>query len=281
MAHYHALTAQRALETERNAKEMELVRLKNWGQQSLTTDNQPAPPKQEPGDYGIHPDQLSSRSERKRMPFVLTLMRIMCAQFGLATMYARYTIESTSYRDYLIAHQNLFFVAFTLMLIAVYAIECWTSVARLFPVNYALVVLFSLCFAHVVGECTITSEAAWVLLLMVQMTATLTTLTIYAQIAKEKYGYKTGLRVIIATALGVSIIYYLTTTMSTRDILYSVCFQFLLGYYFLYHTCLLISGRGITMIYDIDDIALGSMDMYIGTFVLLGEILKTIADKID
>lgn len=281
MAAYKAWTADRDKDAEKNLKEMELVRLKNWGPNYLTAENQPAPPKQEVGDYGIYPDQLSSRSEKKRMPFVLTLMNIMLAQFIFATLYARYTANSATYRQYLIDHQSLFFVAFTIMLISVYAVECWTSVARLFPVNYALVLIFTLCFGHVIAECTIMCETAWVVLLMVQMTVTLFTLTAYAHIVRDKYGYKTGLKVIITTAFMVSIAYYIFSQISTRDILYSVCFQFLLGYYFLYHTCLLISGRGITMIYDIDDIALGAMDMYIGTFVLVGEILKTIADKID
>jgi hypothetical protein len=281
MADYQAWTSHREKEAERNKKEMELVRLKNWGEQSLMGDNQPAIPKQEVGDYGIHPDQLSSRSEKKRMPFILRVMMITCVQFVGATGYARYTMLNEGYRNYLSVHPHLFFVAFTVMLIAVYTLECWTSVARLFPVNYAFLALFSVAFAHVIAECTIMCDSAWVVLLMVQMTATLLTLTAYAHLVRDKYGYKAGLKLIIATALFISVVYYLTSTITTRDILYSVCFQFLLGYYFLYHTCLLISGRGITMIYDVDDIALGAMDMYVGTFVLLGEILKTIADKID
>ena len=90
-------------------------------------------------------------------------------------------------KEFMIANQWLLWVSLGVNIVLIYALGCYTSVARSVPLNYILLFIFTLSESYLVAACTLPYDASTVLMAAGLTAVMVTALTFYAYYTKSDY----------------------------------------------------------------------------------------------
>merc|ERR1712083_993626 len=124
--------------------------------------------------------------ENSRAGFVRKVYGILSSQFILTSIFVLMSLYNHAYKKFTQKNIQVFYLAFVITMISLYAIACYKDLARRVPINYVLLLLFTLGESYTVSCVTNYYNPETVAIAAV-LTASMTFgLTIYAIWNKSK-----------------------------------------------------------------------------------------------
>lgn len=174
----------------------------------------------------------------------------------------------------------LLIVAAIISIALVCVLSCCQNVARSVPINYILLMAFTVCEAYTVAfSCVIVNDGLTVLAAAFMTAAIVIALTIYAAFTKTDFTVCGGAMAIVG---GIFVIFSLFSFMfgPTFHLILACVGVFIFGIYLIIDTQLILGGKRQYSL-DKDDYIMGAMILYldiINIFLYLLEILKGNSD---
>lgn len=127
------------------------------------------------------PDIMNdSLHKNARDNFIRKVYGIQSAQLCQTAVMICISVFSESYQKFLFTHMWIYFVAFVVLLITMYAIMCYESLARKVPTNYIQLTLYTVSFAYIAQVATALAPPAVVVQAGVLTAVITVSITIYA-----------------------------------------------------------------------------------------------------
>lgn len=246
----------------------------------------PAPPtnyQQPPNDFNNTPFEdhgLENKlSGDVRLNFIRKVLGILSAQLALTAIGVAYSCtNSATFIPFIVNHIYLTILAAVFMLITLYALGCYKSVARSVPTNYILLFIFTACETYLVMGVTTFYDPQLVMAAAILTAVTVGALAVYAVTTKEDFTYCGGavwaFFFIILT--GTLLCIFMRPTYTTR-ILLSCLIIFICCFYIIYDIQLITGDKAAS--FSIDDYVFAAMVIYIDIIRLFIEILRVLGKK--
>lgn len=226
-------------------------------------------------DNGLS-DKLSSNT---RLNFIRKVLGILCAQLTLTAIGVAFSCTNQQvFIPFIINNIWLTILAAIFMLITLYALGCYKTVARSVPTNYILLFIFTLCETYLVMGVTTFYDPEVVMAAAILTAVTVGALAVYAVTTKEDFTYCGGavwaFFFIILT--GTLLCIFMRPTYTTR-ILLSCLIIFICCFYIIYDIQLITGEKAAA--FSIDDYVFAAMVIYIDIIRLFIEILRVLGKK--
>jgi len=217
-----------------------------------------------------------------RLGFIRKVYMILTAQIGL-TAFMGLLSAKTSFGVFQMNHPGLLWFFAALAFITMFAVSCYSSLARKVPTNYILLGIFTFSEAYsvsfTVGAYTLSGYGnlvLWAAFLTVCMTLTI---TYYAFTTKTDFTIMGGLMFCLAAGLIFLAILTIFTDNPFINCLVTVCGIVVYGVYLIYDTQLIAGGKKHE--FTVDDYIVAAMQIYVDIIVLFLEILKLLKQLTD
>lgn len=212
-----------------------------------------------------------------RLGFIRKVYGILSLQLLITVIFCAASFN-LGVKTFLLENQVFFWLAAALSFIIIIPLICFKSVMRRVPINYILLLSWTMCEAYLVACCCAIYDPQTVIMAAVATLAVTVSITIYAWTTKTDFTFCGGM---LFTA--VCLLFLLT--------LFSFIFPFLnaaicvLGvmiysFYLLYDTQLIFGKVGIE--YDVEDYILASLNVYldiIQIFLYMMEIIGSLSNN--
>ena len=158
------------------------------------------------------------------------------------------------------------------------AILCCRNVARKVPVNYIMLLLFTLAFSFIVAVITVPYSPAIVIQAGAATALTTIALTVYALTTKTDMTFYGGALYILSVAMTMIIVTFsLFSPASLYNPIWCALAVIFYGFFLIYDTQL-IAGRGHYKL-SVDDYIIGALIIYLDIIMLFLELLKLFGRK--
>ena len=88
--------------------------------------------------------------QNSRQGFVKKVYSILCFQLVITAIFVIFSVKSVSFAMFLITHPVLLIITALVSIICIYALACYSQVSRSVPINYILLLVFTLCESYLV-----------------------------------------------------------------------------------------------------------------------------------
>jgi FtsH-binding integral membrane protein len=208
--------------------------------------------------------------DRLRMGFVRKVYGILAVQLLITAGFTTLTFDKT-FRDFFFYNIGLFYACMFTTIVIMFSLLCFRGVAKTVPINYILLILFTVCESYMVATISAFNPPE-IVITAALMTATIViALTIYAFTTKTDFTLLGGF-IFMFTAImlfwGIFIMifgFFLYT-------LYCVLGVILFGIYLIFDTQLILGKFGLE--YSIDDYILAALNIYIDIIQMFLYILQ-------
>eukprot|EP01017_Pseudomicrothorax_dubius_P034002 TRINITY_DN460_c0_g1_i1.p1 TRINITY_DN460_c0_g1~~TRINITY_DN460_c0_g1_i1.p1 ORF type:complete len:284 (+),score=86.94 TRINITY_DN460_c0_g1_i1:125-976(+) len=211
-----------------------------------------------------------------RLGFIRKVYSILTIQLTITTLICCLPFFSDDVRLFQRQNPALIIVSCVLVMITGYAITCYKDLARSYPTNYILLLIFTVAEAYGVSFVCSFYEPKVVLIAAALTAAATFALTLYACTTKTDFTYLGGLLFVCAICLlglGITAIFYQTFLMY---FLYLILGVILYSIYLIYDTQLIIGGDHSFQL-GLDDYVVGALVIYIDIIILFLRILRIVA----
>lgn len=171
----------------------------------------------------------------------------------------------------------LFWTAFTLMIVLAIVLLCARSLARKVPVNYILLLLFTLSEAYMVASITAFYDPQ-IVFAAISMTAGIVVgLTVYAMFTRGDITYVIGFIMFFCVTMILSLFFMLFWSFKAANTLLCALGVILYGFYLIYDTRLIMGQSSWKL--QIDEYIVGAMILYIDIIMIFLRILALLGRK--
>ena len=179
-------------------------------------------------------------------------------------------------KNYLKSHFLIFFICVVISFIICLILICGRKTSRKFPINYILLIIWTLCESYMLATCASYYNYKIVLSAVGITIGLFIGITIYAIKTKTNFTYCGG---ILFCFLGISIFFCVFGFIFGKwgRIVYCALFVFIYSFYLLYDTQLIFKRFGIG--YSIDDYIIAALNLYIDFIEILLNILNLMPNK--
>lgn len=210
-----------------------------------------------------------------RLGFIRKVYIIICFMllftFGLVAI--SYFVQG--FRDFQVQNWWLAIVASVLMIILMYVLGCFRSVARAVPWNYLLLFLFTLCMAYIVSFGTASYNGEAIIIAVGITAAVVIALTIYAMCTSTDFTVCWGLAIVLGVIMIIGSIIGIILRNRWFDVGMAAIGCLVFGFYLVVDTQLVIGKN--SRAYSVDDYVMAAVAIYIDIINLFLEILKLVA----
>jgi hypothetical protein len=212
-----------------------------------------------------------------RMGLIRKVYGILCCQLILTVLMCLPSMYSPFYFAFMMSTPGLAVLICAIVLTIVIAIMlfCCVGFARQVPMNYVLLLIFTICEAYLVSYCCATTSPKIVLMAAILTLAITVSLTIYAMTTKIDFSYMGGMMFVFGFVLLFSGMFMLFTDNPILHVVYAsigVCFY---GLYLIYDTQTLLNNKrkyGAKL--DVDEYVLGAIQIYMDVVLLFVYVLE-------
>jgi FtsH-binding integral membrane protein len=208
--------------------------------------------------------------DRLRMGFVRKVYGILAVQLLITSGFTTLTFDKT-FRDFFSYNFGLFYGCMFTTIIIMFALICFRGVAKTIPINYILLILFTVCESYMVATISAFNPPE-IVITAALMTATIViALTIYAFTTKTDFTLLGGFlfmftAIMIFWGIFIMIFGFFLYTV------YCVLGVILFGIYLIFDTQLILGKFGLE--YSIDDYILAALNIYIDIIQMFLYILQ-------
>jgi len=185
------------------------------------------------------------------------------------------SVFSIRYKQFFAQNLALYIIAIVTYLILTYAIFCYKSVRRNYPLNYICLAIYTLAFCYAITGITGFTHPDDVLLAAGATAVATIALTLYAFYTKRDFTYCGGLLFVILFSLILVGVVAIFVRSKILEVLLSTAFALLYSIYLIYDTQLVV-GKGRYKL-EIDDYIVGAIIIFIDIMMIFLEILKILA----
>jgi protein lifeguard len=212
-----------------------------------------------------------------RLGFIRKVYGILSLQLLITVLFCAASFN-IGVKTFLLSNQIFFWLAAALSLILVIPLICFKSLARRVPINYLLLVTWTMCEAYLVACCCAIYDPQTVIMAAIATLAVTVSITLYAWTTKTDFTFCGGL---LFTA--VCLLFILTVFSFIFPFLNTViCVLGVMVYslYLLYDTQLIFGKVGAE--FEVDDYILASLNVYldiIQLFLYMLEIIGSLSNN--
>ena len=201
------------------------------------------------------------KDKNVRLGFIRKVYYILTSQLLLTVIFVIVAHNSLSFNTFQIENIWLFYVCLVISIICMYALGCYQKIARKVPLNYILLLVFTLCESYIVSFIASRYDRDTVLI-AASLTAAMTIgLTLYAIFTKTDFTTCGGILMVCCVCLifgGILSIFFHNKWLR---LILAILGVILFGIYLVYDTQLVI-GKNKNK-YSIDDYIMAAMNLYI------------------
>ena len=226
----------------------------------------------------IDDDKTEEQIQQKiRLGFIRKVYGIILFQLFITTGVIYFSFTSKFFNQFILSNPSMFYLCFAGVLLTEISILCCQSVGQKVPLNYIILLIFTLCFSYLMAYIAIEYEPLSVLICSVLTLGIVFGLTLYAIFTKNDITMCGGTLVslsMIMLVLGIIGIFY---TSAFYQALVNSCGIFLFSLYLIYDTQLII-GENKKFI-STDNYIVGALMIYIDIVSLFIRILMLFGKK--
>lgn len=207
-----------------------------------------------------------------RKGFIKKTLIILLAQIILTISFAFLTLNIPEVKNFQLTNKAFLYLAIFIAIIISVTLFCFIETARAVPMNYLLLILFTLAEAYICGYFCITTNTK-VVLMALSMTCTLVfCLILYAFLTKTDFtGY--GQYLFLASISMLVIGIFLTfTNNKVMHVVFSGFAVFIFSVYLIYDVQLIVGNHENKL--DYDDYIIGAMVLYVDIIKIFEHILN-------
>jgi FtsH-binding integral membrane protein len=193
-----------------------------------------------------------------RLGFIRKVYGILSVQLLITFLLCGMTFFQ-SVKVFMLENLAFFWIAAALSLILVIPLLCFKSVARRVPLNYIVLMLWTMCEAYIVACCCAIYNPTVVIMAAFATLAITVSITIYALTTKEDFTFGGGM--LFSAACGLLLLTLFSFIFPFLHALICVFGVLLYSMYLLYDTQLIFGKVGLE--YDVDDYILASLNIYL------------------
>lgn len=216
------------------------------------------------------------KSNRVRLNFIRKVLSILSFQFLITVMFIVASVHSPHYQNFIKENVWVTGIALVTVIITTYALGCYTSVARSIPINYILLMLFTLSEAYLVSGLTAVTDPKIVLTAGVLTVGMVVALTLYALTTKTDFTMCGGLLfvAVLLICLASLMVSFFSSffDVTWMELTLSVLSIFVFSIYLIHDLQLLTGERSHQ--FTVDDYIMASLMIYIDIIRIFVEILK-------
>jgi FtsH-binding integral membrane protein len=210
-----------------------------------------------------------------RLNFIRKVYLILSAQLLCTFIFVLLAFTVPEFRVFQLKHQWLLWVCVSLTVILIYALVCYTSVARSVPLNYILLFIFTVAESYSVAFIASQYDAQTVVIAAGLTAAIVVGLTLYAIFTKTDFTVCGGILVVCMIALIIGGIIGIFIRNKWLHLVLSILGVIVFGIYLVFDTQLTIGKN--QRKYSIDDYIIAALNLYIDIIQIFLELLKIIA----
>ncbi len=151
-------------------------------------------------------------------------------------MIVNLSMTKNGYSDFIKDYPGLIWLAFVLEIAAMCAVLCNKTLARSVPVNYILLLIFTLALSYIVGFITTVYEPMLVLKAAFITLIITIALTLYALTTSHDLTYGCGAIWIFSAVFTTFMLFVFIVKGNTNNTLYSLVWAVLYGFYLIHDT---------------------------------------------
>lgn len=244
-------------------------------------------------------DFKDTDSYNQRLAFVKRVYGILAAQFTFTTLFVY--LSHQQFNTFFVQENNcnnddtgnsctlsegaeiLFWICCSLILIIGFTVSCYTTFARLVPINYIFLGIFTLCEACIVAVAAAIYSFQTVMLVAILIVSLSVTLIVYAFTTRTDFTTTGGLSGVLAWtifAFGILTIWITLgngVAFEMKTIAIAVISVCIYGIYLVYDMQFVLGGGQFEL--TLDDYILGALVLYIDIVVLFIRILQIIGTR--
>jgi FtsH-binding integral membrane protein len=212
-----------------------------------------------------------------RLGFIRKVYGILSLQLLITVIFCAASFN-TGVKTFLLENQVFFWLAAALSFVLIIPLICFKSVMRRVPINYLLLLAWTMCEAYLVSCCCAIYDPQTVIMAAVATLAVTVSLTIYAWTTKTDFTFCGGM---LFTAI--CLLFVLTLFSFVFPFLNALICVFgvmIYSLYLLYDTQLIFGKVGLE--YDVEDYILASLNVYldiIQIFLYMLEIIGSLSNN--
>lgn len=207
-----------------------------------------------------------------RMNFVKKVYGIILTQLIVMSFFIMFSLLNDNVSEFLRTDVVIFWICVIFSSIIMFCLMCFSSLARKVPLNYFLLMTFTLMESYLVARSCVLADNPKLVMMAATMTcAMVLALTLYAIVTDTDFTKCGGILFCLCIALLLFSIFAIFTQNKTVQILISVLFVLLFSVYLIFDTQILLGRKQYSLSYD--DYILGAMLIYVDIIMIFLNIL--------
>jgi len=207
-----------------------------------------------------------------RKAFIRKVFAILSAQLLLTALLCVISISNSDVKNFQLQNKALFYLAVGVAVIISLTLFCFIQTARKVPLNYLLLLLFTLAKAYIVSFLCITTSTKVVFMALAMTCALVVGLTLYAFVTKTDftgYGHYLFIAGIVMLVIGLFLSF---TNNRVMHVIFSGFSVMLFSFYLIYDVQLIAGNHESKL--DYDDYIIGALILYIDIIAIFEHILN-------
>lgn len=230
---------------------------------------------EESNEGGFLDNFSKMEGDTDRQNFVVKVFSIMTVQIAITAAFTYFIISDPGRMAFCLNNLWLYFVCIAITICIMYALMCFTSVARKVPTNYILLFAFTICESYLVATIASMYEPRSVFLAAVYAVGLFTLLTLYACCTKGNIGCM-GPIILVSVGLGfMTMILYFIFPSETTHLIFCWVGLICTCIYVIYDVYLITEKHGLT----VDDYIIGALLIYTDLISLFIYILSIMGER--
>ena len=215
--------------------------------------------------------------QKIREGFISKVYGIIAFQIIITAIVVYFGLVNSSFQELLLKSTSLFLICLFISLFCVLLPICFTSIYQRVPINYIVLIIFTLSYSWIVAAATCRYTITSVMFSLFLTFITVLTLTVYAWKTKDDFTVVGGTLSVCLVLLIFISIFYLFIPLQIFHILILYGGLVLFSIYLIYDTQLLI-GKGKERFSE-DDYILAAINIYLDIIILFLKILQIFGEK--
>ena len=217
-------------------------------------------------------EDIDNLSIKMRLGFIRKVYGILMFQLLITVLMCSLTFNSTI-KQYILSKTEFFWIAMVLSLIIIIPVLCFKNLARRVPINYILIILWTICEAYMISCVCCVFDQKVVLISAACTLAVTGAITMYAFVTKEDFTFMGGF--LSSSLILLFIFSLLVFIFPIMNALVCVFGLLLYSMYLLVDTQMILGKFGNE--YSIDDYIIASLAIYLDVIQIFLYILQIIA----
>lgn len=208
-----------------------------------------------------------------RINFIRKVYGIVLTQLLITALFCIAAITFKEVANFQKNNPSLLLIACVMSFIVALILTCFTKTARVVPINYILLFLFTLCEAYITAKICVDVDQPQLVLMAATMTCAIVFgLTVYACVTDTDFTTLGGILFCCCVGIILLSIFGLFTSNKFLHVLISALSVILFSIYLIYDTQRLLGRHSYSIGYD--DYIIGALMIYLDIIIIFIEILK-------